>query len=172
MKKLNKKGFTLAELLIVIAIIAILIAIAIPVFTSQLRAARLSTDHANIRSAYAWAQSANLMGQADIDGNGTIDATEKPGGSLLVKDATVKFGRDGKISNSVASPYTLMVTTDPATECLESAPCSTSYKPSDFTFTSKHEQDNEIHIKYLESTGTSKSYQWFVVMEKDSTGSP
>ena len=34
-KKNNKKGFTLAELLIVVAIIAVLVAIAIPVFTTQ-----------------------------------------------------------------------------------------------------------------------------------------
>ena len=35
MNKTNKKGFTLAELLIVVAIIAVLVAIAIPVFTTQ-----------------------------------------------------------------------------------------------------------------------------------------
>ena len=35
-KKLNKKGFTLAELLIVVAIIAVLVAISIPIFTTQL----------------------------------------------------------------------------------------------------------------------------------------
>ena len=52
MKK-NNKGFTLAELLIVVAIIAVLVAIAIPVFTSQLEKARESTDKANLRSAYA-----------------------------------------------------------------------------------------------------------------------
>ena len=34
MKQTNKKGFTLAELLIVVAIIAVLVAIAIPVFIS------------------------------------------------------------------------------------------------------------------------------------------
>ena len=33
--KENKKGFTLAELLIVVAIIAVLVAIAIPIFTAQ-----------------------------------------------------------------------------------------------------------------------------------------
>ena len=52
MKK-NNKGFTLAELLIVVAIIAVLVAIAIPVFTSQLEKSREATDVANVRSAYA-----------------------------------------------------------------------------------------------------------------------
>ena len=53
MKKNNKKGFTLAELLIVVAIIAVLVAIAIPVFTTQLEKSREATDLANVRSAYA-----------------------------------------------------------------------------------------------------------------------
>lgn len=52
MKK-NKKGFTLAELLIVVAIIGVLVAIAIPIFTSQLEKSREATDLANVRSAYA-----------------------------------------------------------------------------------------------------------------------
>ena len=52
MKK-NNRGFTLAELLIVVAIIAVLVAIAIPVFTSQLEKSREATDMANVRSAYA-----------------------------------------------------------------------------------------------------------------------
>ena len=52
MKK-NNKGFTLAELLIVVAIIAVLVAIAIPIFTSQLEKAREATDIANIRDYYA-----------------------------------------------------------------------------------------------------------------------
>ena len=54
MKKLNnKKGFTLAELLIVVAIIAVLVAISIPIFSAQLEKAREATDLANVRSAYA-----------------------------------------------------------------------------------------------------------------------
>jgi prepilin-type N-terminal cleavage/methylation domain-containing protein len=39
MKK-NNKGFTLAELLIVVAIIGVLVAISIPIFNNQLRKAR------------------------------------------------------------------------------------------------------------------------------------
>ena len=39
-KRLNKKGFTLAELLIVVAIIGVLVAVSIPIFTAQLEKAR------------------------------------------------------------------------------------------------------------------------------------
>ena len=49
----GKKGFTLMEMLIVIAIIAILIAIAIPLFTSQLDAAKAAADESNARALYA-----------------------------------------------------------------------------------------------------------------------
>jgi prepilin-type N-terminal cleavage/methylation domain-containing protein len=59
MKK-NNKGFTLAELLIVVAIIAVLVAIAIPVFTTQLEKSREATDIANVRSAYATIMSSYL----------------------------------------------------------------------------------------------------------------
>ena len=59
-KKLNKKGFTLAELLVVVAIIGVLVAVSIPIFTAQLEKAREATDQANIRSAYAVASAAAL----------------------------------------------------------------------------------------------------------------
>lgn len=63
-KKLNKKGFTLAELLIVVAIIAVLVAISIPIFTSQLEKSREATDLANLRAAKAEAVVAILDGTA------------------------------------------------------------------------------------------------------------
>jgi prepilin-type N-terminal cleavage/methylation domain-containing protein len=53
MKKINRKGFTIAELLIVVAIIAVLVAIAIPVFTGALANAKHQTAVANVRSQYA-----------------------------------------------------------------------------------------------------------------------
>lgn len=51
--KNNKKGFTLAELLVVVAIIAVLVAIAIPVFSSATVKAEQAADEANIRAWYA-----------------------------------------------------------------------------------------------------------------------
>lgn len=54
MKKLtNKKGFTLIEMLVVIAIIAVLVAIIIPVVSSATTKAAAATDAANMRSLKA-----------------------------------------------------------------------------------------------------------------------
>ncbi len=60
----NKKGFTLAELLIVVAIIAVLVAISIPIFNAQLEKSREATDAANLRAAYAEV-SAALLSETD-----------------------------------------------------------------------------------------------------------
>lgn len=49
----NRKAFTLMEMLIVVAIIAILVAIAIPTFNNAMAKSRAATDLANIRSGYA-----------------------------------------------------------------------------------------------------------------------
>ena len=49
----EKKGFTLAELLIVVAIIAVLVAISVPVFSAQLNQSKYATDVANARSIYS-----------------------------------------------------------------------------------------------------------------------
>ena len=72
MKK-NNKGFTLAELLIVVAIIAVLVAIAIPVFTTQLEKSREATDMSNLRAAYAEVMAEYLSNGA----TGTPSATVK-----------------------------------------------------------------------------------------------
>ena len=61
MKKQYQKGFTLAELLIVVAIIGVLVAISIPMFTSQLEKSREAVDLANVRSAYAQVMAAAVV---------------------------------------------------------------------------------------------------------------
>jgi len=124
MKKTNKKGFTLAELLIVVAIIAVLVAIAIPVFTAQLEKSRQATDAANIRSAYAEATVAVLNGDGatgyyastalkSVDGDfGKIDDTTAIGGVTLNtltgftsgNTAYVAIDKDGNCSITTTAP--------------------------------------------------------------------
>jgi prepilin-type N-terminal cleavage/methylation domain-containing protein len=67
MKKLNKKGFTLAELLVVVAIIGVLVAVSVPIFTAQLRKSKNSRQmKANVRAAKA-AAIAEFMSDDTID---------------------------------------------------------------------------------------------------------
>ena len=54
--KMNKKGFTLIEMLVVIAIIAILVAIVVPAVSNSTVKAKAATDAANLRSIVAEAQ--------------------------------------------------------------------------------------------------------------------
>lgn len=76
MKKNRNKGFTLGELLIVVAIIGVLVAISIPIFTSQLEKAREATDAANIRSQYAEVMTEAITDGGDVDGKDMFGAVE------------------------------------------------------------------------------------------------
>ena len=66
-RKHSNQGFTMAELLIVVAIIAVLVAIAIPVFASQLEKSREAVDLSNVRSAYG-AYQISVLNQTAPDG--------------------------------------------------------------------------------------------------------
>lgn len=79
-KKMNKKGFTLMEMMIVVAIIAILVAIAIPTFTGSIEKAKKATDDANFRALKAIITAAYLSGEL------TISAEGEPVDCYLAKD--------------------------------------------------------------------------------------
>ncbi len=81
--KNNKKGFTLMEMLIVVAIIAVLVAIAIPVLSGALEKSREAADAANIRSAYAECSVAALTGE-----KGTCGTTNKTSGTETIEGYT------------------------------------------------------------------------------------
>ena len=82
MKKMNKKGFTLIEMLVVIAIIAILVAIVIPVVGNATEKAKEAKDAARIRSVGCELTSAKLPDA------GTYTITLKADGTYGVTTAT------------------------------------------------------------------------------------
>ena len=73
--KQNRNGFTLMEMLIVIALIAVLVAIAIPAIASQLERSREAADLANVRAAYAQVSAEALLGNPQF--TVTVDLKQK-----------------------------------------------------------------------------------------------
>ena len=117
----DKKGFTLAELLVVVAIIGVLVAVSIPIFTSQLEKARDAVSVANIRAAYAEAQTAWLTGSGDgthvtvntTDNKVTVDnvkikghvASDNYSGLASELPFTVPADQAGPVEKSIVFTY-------------------------------------------------------------------
>ena len=89
----NEKGFTLAELLIVVAIIGVLVAISIPIFTSQLEKAREATDLANMRAAKAAAVAEYLDDDSATWTKKYYDAAK---GTLVAEKPAKGYGKGTK----------------------------------------------------------------------------
>lgn len=130
-KKLTKKGFTLAELLIVVAIIAVLVAVAIPVFSSQLEKSREAVDLANIRAAYAECSAAAITAPSDVKGYykavspvqtdgdtfNKVDTTGKIGSAAISSITACKKGTDVYVNVSVDGTTTIGAQNTDFAEC-------------------------------------------------------
>lgn len=125
----SKSGFTLAELLVVVAIIAVLIAVSVITFPGIMEKGRESTDLANIRSAYAEVSVEAVGGnytetrtvkmkqkeldwvpgsiaKSSLEAIGEVSGVPKPGGTCVVSfDETINrivFTFDGTPSRPYA----------------------------------------------------------------------
>ncbi len=136
----SKKGFTLVELMIVVVIMAILVAVAVPIFSAVTKNARVKTCAANRREIvsqvtnYAMAQQANLEGKFSITSDGktgaitgnTMSAT-LPDGSIKLLFQTLPFCpaggaydvQCGKGTGEEAGSVTVTVTCDGGTDAGE-----------------------------------------------------
>ena len=106
----NKKGFTLAELLVVVAIVGILVAISIPVFTSQLAKARKATNQANMRAAKAAAVAQYLTDNED--GKAAVYATKGTADSTLTATAIENAVSDKRYTDIQVSVKAADISTD------------------------------------------------------------
>ncbi len=118
MKEMIKKmreergGFTLAELLVVVAIVAVLVAIAVPLFSSSLTSAEEAVKKANERSVKAEVttlyltgtdeQKASLNGsiyyaneKGDLTGPAASDGSGKPDDAKYTYEVTVTPDANG-----------------------------------------------------------------------------
>ena len=95
----KNSGFILAELLIVVAIVGILVAISIPVFTSQLHKAKVATDEANLRSYYSVLMADyQATGKYDYDPSITDDMWKNISNTIKYKDGTTVKLKAGQLS--------------------------------------------------------------------------
>ena len=91
MKKSNKKGFTLIELIVVIAILAILAAILIPAITGYIAKAEQGRDSANCRANYSQVSMAVML-----------ENTPTPADGAVVNGLTIDYAIDD-VNNIVTS---------------------------------------------------------------------
>ncbi len=138
--KLNKKGgFTLVEMLIVVAIIAILVAVSIPLITGALERTRIATDAANERAAKAEATIAYLSDSLD---------TEVIAGGFEAETAYAYDAANGKL---VAADGTLSGVT-PYGKC-------TTHKHNEdkyiFVYVS---EEGQVYVKWDEKTFTGATF--------------
>lgn len=89
----EKGGFTLAELLIVVAIVLVLVAIAVPMFTGALSSADQSVGNANVRSVKAEAATQIMLDNVTYPssaGPWEASATVTAGGDVTNFQITAK----------------------------------------------------------------------------------
>lgn len=98
MKKANK-GFTLAELLIVVAIVAILIAIAIPIYTSAMQDAQRKVNMSNARALKGAATSYILANWTGEDGAEEYSSGATGGANAKGWIAWAMFNDDGSMGD-------------------------------------------------------------------------
>ena len=106
MKKMNKKGFTIVELVIVIAVIAILAAVMIPTFSGIIDKANASKVLQNAKNAYTQVLLAN---------DGVLDEAS------YSQDNYTFAVTDGVLTGVTFEGYTITVTSGAITGCTKNS---------------------------------------------------
>jgi type IV fimbrial biogenesis protein FimT len=119
------KGFTLVELMVTVAVVAILSAIAYPSFQGTLRSNRLAAGHNELlglvnlaRNTCDGAWGVGMMAFSDIDHNGlygtgdTVLRFNKISSGLVVQGPTAPIAFDGRGRRKLAADQVLVMRPD------------------------------------------------------------
>jgi type IV pilus assembly protein PilA len=136
MKKMNNKGFSLVELIIVIAIMAILVGVLAPQFIKYVEQSRESTDISTLdeckKAAETFVADYNPGGTIEIKAAGkgavTISATPGTGGEAFDATRQAEYGIDGT-SATMKSTYSTITWTYDATNFSWTASGHTTTSP-------------------------------------------
>lgn len=98
MKKLNNKGFSLVELIVVIAIMAVLVGVLAPTFTKYVERSRKSTDVQNVAAVVTAIQT------YAIDPMVATDDQIADGATVTIKyGAAPAFSADGNVDKALTA---------------------------------------------------------------------
>ncbi len=113
---MNKKGFTLIEMLVVIAVIAVLVSIVIPVIGQSTTRAAAATNAANLRSMYGKISILKLQNPSDYEtmmsGNHHNGITIGDGtfiGKILEEMAVDRFATFNAVNGKITMPISGVV---------------------------------------------------------------
>ncbi len=91
----SKKGFTLVELMIVVVIMAILVAVAVPIFSAVTKNARIKTCEANRRE---------IISQLNNYAMGSVDGDQHA--YTTGADLTITIDSEGNVTNNAGAYIT------------------------------------------------------------------
>lgn len=141
-KEMNNKGFSLVELIIVIAIMVVLIAVLAPQYLKYVEKSRVASDQTTIVEF--------------IDAMQVIASDPEISLASTGKTYTVTVGSTGTItvSGDLTTEFTNAQILDSST--ITSSKCqSTTYKEAGITLTLKYDSTNKMWI--VDTTGCDKS---------------
>lgn len=95
MKKINKKGFTLGELMVTVAIIAVLTALSLPIYITQLEKSRRRVDENRIKNAVTLAETAYMKEKTTEERTYIYDART---GSIVSETPAAGYGEAERLT--------------------------------------------------------------------------
>ena len=111
MKKLNNKGFTLVELIIVIAIMVILVVVIAPQYTRFVNNSRVSGDVQTAQTMATAIDAAVAEGETPFSGS-NVDWAHVPGGNVTATPASKLNGYHFEITGTNDLGVSLITITD------------------------------------------------------------